>query len=118
MLVGSHLAALALSATVMGLPHGICHVLRGSANVPHGIANSIILPHAMQFNLDVTTPQLVQVAKAMRIRVDCYVSESAKAQAAVDAVYALIGNLGLPQHYISRLNRTQFTPRMVKQLRP
>src|SRR5262249_46312525 len=47
MLIGSHLAAFALFTTTMGLHHGLCHVLGGSANVPHGIANAIILPHAM-----------------------------------------------------------------------
>lgn len=97
MFIGSHLAALALSATLMGLHHGLCHVLGGSANIPHGVANSIILPHAMQFNLDTTGPQLAQVAKSMGISINNQTSEQAMAQKAVDGVFRFIGGLGLPQ---------------------
>ena len=51
----------------MGLHHGLCHVLGGTANVPHGIANSIILPHAIRFNADATATQLMPAAEAMGI---------------------------------------------------
>ena len=67
MLVGSHLAGLSLAGVTMGLHHGLCHVLGGSANVPHGIANSIILPHAIRFNADAVAPQLLPAAEAMGI---------------------------------------------------
>src|SRR5262249_14193370 len=92
MLIGAHLAGLALATTTMGLHHGLCHVLGGSANVPHGIANSIILPHAMQFNLDATAPQLALVAHTMGL---CSESQDdlAAAQTAVDGVFKFIGGL-------------------------
>jgi alcohol dehydrogenase class IV len=96
MLIGAHLAGLALSMTTMGLHHGLCHVLGGSANVPHGIANSIILPHAMQFNLDATVPQLTLVARAMGLCSDDH-DDQAAAGAAVEGVFKFIGALGLPQ---------------------
>ncbi len=54
LLTGAHLAGLSLASVTMGLHHGLCHVLGGTANVPHGIANSIILPHAIHFNADAT----------------------------------------------------------------
>ena len=52
MLMGAHLAGASLASVTMALHHGICHVLGGTAGVPHGVANAIILPHAMRFNLD------------------------------------------------------------------
>jgi maleylacetate reductase len=67
MLRGSYLAGAALANVAMGLHHGICHVLGGSANVPHGIANAIILPHAIRFNADACAPELVPLAKAVGI---------------------------------------------------
>jgi alcohol dehydrogenase class IV len=97
MLTGAHLAGVALSMTTMGLHHGLCHVLGGSANVPHGIANSIILPHAMRFNLNAAGPQLALVARLMGFSVDG-LSDEAAASAAVEGVYRFIGGLGLPQH--------------------
>ena len=69
-LIGAHLAGLSLASVSMGLHHGLCHVLGGTANVPHGIANSIILPHAIRFNADATAPQLFPAADAMRISVN------------------------------------------------
>ena len=62
MLLGSHLAGLSLASVSMGLHHGLCHVLGGTANVPHGIANSIMLPHVMRFNAETTAVQLVPAA--------------------------------------------------------
>jgi len=67
MLLGSHLAGLSLASVSMGLHHGICHVLGGSANVPHGIANAIILPYAIAFNADATAAYLIPAAEAMNV---------------------------------------------------
>lgn len=96
MLTGSHLAAAALSMTTMGLHHGLCHVLGGSANVPHGIANAIILPHAMRFNLDAAVPELAMVARAMGVAAATRPDPSA-AKASIEGMFKFIGELGLPQ---------------------
>lgn len=96
MFLGSHMAALALSTTKMGLHHGLCHILGGSAGVAHGVANSIILPHAIRFNMETTTAQLALAARAMGINGASQGVEMA-AEALVDKVYDFIGRLGLPQ---------------------
>jgi maleylacetate reductase len=70
MLIGAHLAGVALSSVAMGLHHGLCHVLGGAAGVPHGIANSIMLPHAIRFNADATTNELLPAAYAMGTMMD------------------------------------------------
>lgn len=67
MLAGSFLAGTALAHVAMGLHHGICHVLGGTAGVAHGDANSVILPHAMRFNIPAVAPQLAEAAMAMGI---------------------------------------------------
>src|SRR5260370_28970262 len=76
--------------------HGICHVLGGTAGVPHGVANSIILPHAMRFNLDVAVPELAQVAEAMGI-VHAGQSAESAAEEAIRKIYELIGQMNLTQ---------------------
>jgi alcohol dehydrogenase class IV len=48
-LVGANLAGRAIVNARTGIHHGICHVL-GAAGVPHGVANSIMLPHVIRFN--------------------------------------------------------------------
>jgi alcohol dehydrogenase len=65
MLSGAFLAGTALAHVEMALHHGLCHVLGGSAGVPHGEANAIILPHALRFNLEATAPQVAQAAGVM-----------------------------------------------------
>ena len=67
MLLGAHLAGLSLASVSMGIHHGVCHVLGGTANVPHGIANAIILPHAIRFNANATAALLIPAAEAMNI---------------------------------------------------
>jgi len=96
MLKGAHLAGLSLASVSMGLHHGLCHVLGGTANVPHGIANSIILPHAIRFNADVTAPQLLPAAEAMRIPFNGS-SPQLVMEAMVQKISDLIAQMNLPQ---------------------
>lgn len=97
MLLGAHLAGTSLASVAMGLHHGLCHVLGGTAGVPHGVANAIILPHAMRFNLDTCAPQLAEAAAAMGLDVAGQ-SDEAAGEAAAQHVYNLVSQLGLPQH--------------------
>ncbi len=97
MLTGAFLAGTALAHVAMALHHGICHVLGGTAGVPHGVANSIMLPHVMRFNLDVAAPELAQAAEAMGIVRAGRSAESA-AEEAIEKIYELIGQMSLPQH--------------------
>jgi maleylacetate reductase len=101
MLVGAYLAGSALSHVSMALHHGLCHTLGGTAGVPHGYANSIILPHVMRFNIDATAPQLARVAEAMGIERNTSTStldNEVLANEAVKRIYTLIGQMDLPQH--------------------
>jgi maleylacetate reductase len=96
MLVGAHQAGASLANVAMALHHGICHVLGGTAGVPHGVANSIILPHAMRFNLDATTAELARFAETIGIAREGR-GDAALAEASIEHVAALIAQLGLPQ---------------------
>ncbi|HTP09581.1 MAG TPA: iron-containing alcohol dehydrogenase [Anaerolineae bacterium] len=96
MLIGSHLAAVSLCNVTMGLHHGLCHALGGTAGVPHGIANAIVLPHAMRFNVDATAPQLAQLAEAIGLSINDRGAEAA-AEAAAQRIADLIGQMNLPQ---------------------
>jgi maleylacetate reductase len=96
MLQGAHLAGFSLASVKMGLHHGLCHVLGGTANVPHGLANSIILPHAIRFNADATAPLLFPAAEAMGISLNRTSPESAM-EALAQKIYELVEKMNLPQ---------------------
>jgi maleylacetate reductase len=96
MLQGAHLAGLSLASVSMGLHHGLCHVLGGTANVPHGIANSIVLPHVIRFNADATAPLLIPAAEAMGIPLNGNSSLVAM-DALAQKVFDLVRQMNLPQ---------------------
>jgi maleylacetate reductase len=97
MQIGAHLAGLALASVAMGLHHGLCHVLGGTAGVPHAIANAIILPHAIWYNADACSPTLAHVAEAMGLA-RAGRADEALARACGQYVYDLAGAMHLPQH--------------------
>ncbi len=96
MLLGSHLAGLSLATISMGLHHGVCHVLGGTAHVPHGIANSIILPHAVRFNVS-QAELLLAAAEAMGIDFTG-LNPAAAVEVLAQRIYDLAGQMNLPQH--------------------
>jgi len=104
MLEGAYFAGFALAHVSMALHHGLCHTLGGTAGVSHGYANSIILPHALGFNLDTVAPQLALMAEVMGIDRNTNSkprSDEEMAREAVDRIYMLISEMNLPQHLSS-----------------
>ncbi|MFZ4814129.1 MAG: iron-containing alcohol dehydrogenase family protein [Phototrophicaceae bacterium] len=96
MFIGSHMGGTCLSTVVMGVHHGTCHVLGGTAGVPHGVANSIILPHAIRFNSDQLGGLIAMAGEQMGIARDGK-TDTQMAEATADAVYTLVSQLHLPQ---------------------
>ncbi len=94
LLLGAYLAASAVSTAKIGLHHGLCHVLGGTAGVPHGIANAIMLPHAMRFNADAAPSELAACGRAMGIRRG---DDARLVELAVQRVFDLVEQIGLPQ---------------------
>lgn len=45
------LAGVAFSNAMCGVVHAVAHALGGVCHLPHGVANSIIMPHGMLFNM-------------------------------------------------------------------
>jgi alcohol dehydrogenase class IV len=62
LLLGSHLAGLALSISGLGLVHGIAHALTAHTGAPHGVALGAVLDRVLEFNLPSSTAQYAEVA--------------------------------------------------------
>src|SRR5688572_30034435 len=50
MLEGAVLGGRCLQNASMGVHHGLAQLVGGRTGIPHGLANAVILPHAIRFN--------------------------------------------------------------------
>ena len=87
-LAGAHLSGMVISNARVGIHHAMCHCLGGFGGLGHGEANSIMLPHAMAYNLDVATAEIAQMAPAMGVDTSGLGVRRA-AEAAIEAVREL-----------------------------
>lgn len=97
MAVAQYIAGMAFSNVGLGVVHGMAHPLGAIFDVPHGVANALLLPIIMEFNAPAALDKYVLIAKAMGVYKDGMTKEEA-AKAAVNAVKALSIKVGIPQH--------------------
>ena len=97
MAVAQYIAGMAFSNVGLGVVHGMAHPLGAIFDIPHGVANALLLPIIMEFNAPAALDKYVDIAKAMNVYQTGMTKEEA-AKAAVDAVKALSIKVGIPQH--------------------
>ena len=76
MLIGSFLAGVAFSHSMVGLVHSIAHALGGAYHIPHGLANALALPDVMEYNLEAQPERYADVALALGVSFPQVVSQS------------------------------------------
>ena len=89
-------AGWAFSNALLGLVHAMAHSLGAVCRVPHGLANGILLPHVMLFNLEEVPDLMADVALAMGAAPATMPDADAGAEA-VAAIHELTRKIGLPQ---------------------
>lgn len=95
MLLGSLLAGMAFNYTRLGIVHAMSHPVSAHFGVAHGIANAILLPRVMEYNLFGAIPQTAHIAELLGEDVGG-LSELEAARKGVEAVYKLNRDLGIP----------------------
>jgi alcohol dehydrogenase len=96
LLIASTMAGMSFINSFTGGVHATAHSLGALYGIPHGLANSIMLPHLMEYNLEENPDRFVLIADAMGVNVDKLTPEQA-ARAAVKAVKDLQQAVGLTQ---------------------
>lgn len=97
MAVAQYIAGMAFSNVGLGVVHGMAHPLGAIFDIPHGVANALLLPVIMEFNAPAALDKYVDIAKAMNVYTSGMSREEA-AHAAVEAVKSLAIRVGIPQH--------------------
>ncbi|MBN64740.1 MAG: hypothetical protein CME20_25560, partial [Gemmatimonadetes bacterium] len=95
MLIASMLAGMAFSQTRLGNVHAMSHPVGAQFGVHHGLANAILLPYVMEFNLTARLGKFAIVAAALGADTTG-LDEREAAQTAVDVVRDMNDDLGIP----------------------
>ena len=96
MQIAALLAGWAFSNAMVGLVHAMAHSLGAVCRIPHGLANGILLPHVMRYNLDEIPGLTADIAAAMGVAID-EMDSFAVASAAADKMEAFAKMIGLDQ---------------------
>ena len=96
MALGQYVAGMAFSNVGLGCVHSMAHPLGARFDIPHGVANALLLPTVMEFNMPSSIIKYGRIARAMGVDTEGMTDEEA-AMAAVNAVKQLSLDLGIPQ---------------------
>lgn len=95
MLLGACLAGQAFANAPVAAVHALAYPLGGFYHIPHGLSNSLVLPHVMRFNIESAAQMYAELAPII-------MGEAVEGDAATVAeklivyIEALISDLGLP----------------------
>lgn len=97
-----YMAGLAFSNSGLGLVHGIAHQLGGYYNIPHGLANAIMLPYVLEFNRQHCLRRMCDIAYAMGEKINPH-NMDASSKLTIQAIRDLSRDIQIP-----KLNSTSF----------
>jgi alcohol dehydrogenase class IV len=96
--VGMSLASLfggiAFTNCGLGLVHAIAHPLGGKHKIPHGLANSILLPEVMRFNMISSPKKFAKIANLMGVNT-VTMTEMEAARSSADEIEKLVSDISL-----------------------
>jgi len=95
MQIAATMAGMAFTNAMVGLVHAMAHSLGARYGVPHGLANTILLPHGMRYNMEACADQYALVAEAMGVGKQ-EMSDDEAAEEAIKAIEDLTKKIRLP----------------------
>lgn len=95
MLYAANIAGIAFGCSRLGIVHAMALPLGAFFHVPHGIANSILLPHGLDYNLGFDDQGYCDMAKAMGTDLSG-LSERQGAEKFIELVRTLACDVGAP----------------------
>lgn len=96
MALAQYVAGMAFSNVGLGCVHSMAHPLGARYDIAHGVANALLLPVVMEYNMPAAIDKYCEIAKAMGVDISGMTKEQG-AKAAVDAVKKLSLDLNIPQ---------------------
>jgi lactaldehyde reductase len=97
MALAQYVAGMGFSNVGLGIVHSMAHPLGAFYDIPHGVANALLLPTVMEFNAPATGEKFRTIARAMGVSGVEKMSLAEARQAAVAAVRDLAQRVSIPQ---------------------
>ena len=99
MLEGSLLAGMAFANAGVTAVHAFAYPIGAEFHIPHGVANSIMLPPVMEFNMLGNLPKFAEIAGIFG-ESPGGLNERERARGMVKAISELVDDLRIPRHLI------------------
>lgn len=95
MLMGSLLGGKALATAGVGLVHAMAYPMGGMFGIPHGLANAVLLPYVVDYNLIGDMEKFAVLARVLGQNTDDLTLRES-ASLCVDALFNLNDDVGIP----------------------
>lgn len=93
MLLGAYFAGQAFSNAPVAAVHALAYPIGGIFHVPHGLSNSLVLPHVLRFNLPQATAHYAELAAIVAPQAQG--SDAARAEALIVAMQHIARKTGI-----------------------
>ena len=97
MLLGSMLAGMAFANSPVAAVHALAYPIGGTFHVPHGLSNSLVLPHVLQFNASEAAPDYAELAPFIFPDIETTRNFKEVCAEFIERLAALSATVGLPQ---------------------
>ncbi|MBM3236704.1 iron-containing alcohol dehydrogenase [Candidatus Poribacteria bacterium] len=111
MLIAANLAGIAFGNSRLGIVHALALPLGAFFHVPHGVANTILLPYGLEFNLIAAPQKYVDIANAMG-EITIGLSLMDAAEKTIESVKKLASDIGAPKNLKSLGVEADMIPQM------
>ena len=95
MQLAAYYAGISFARAYVGYVHAIAHSLGGQYGVPHGLANSVILPYVLDYFGESAYPRLARLAEIVGIDGK---DDAEKAKAFIEAIRKLNEHMNIPKY--------------------
>jgi alcohol dehydrogenase class IV len=108
----SLIGGVGITSKWLGACHSLAHPLSSLADIQHGVANALMLPHQMAYSLTGALDRYARIGDALDTSFPAVGTIRQRAETAVEAVRKLVADTGLP----TRLQDVGVTKKMIPEL--
>lgn len=95
--IAQYMAGMSFTNVGLGIVHSMAHPLSAFYDVPHGVANALILPYVLEFNATACSKKMIELSKAFDASFDAKGDSEAATIHCVELIQKFNRAAGLPQ---------------------